>query len=430
MVDRKDGSGGWSRRNFAPAVLLNINGKDASDLLGQLTTFTHKRELAKSAESKFTFRNDTRRLLDDPRTFPNTTWTFRYGYLNDMSPIITGIVREVEPSYADRRTVVITLYDMALNMSQTSAGKNWGKVSTSEIARQLAKLHGFQATIEESGDVPKKAWVQPGDVNDIRYLRDLAMLIDFEVLVEGTPPRLVYRKKQYDSPPVGTFIYHDDPSERLYVNSFKPKVKSLGPYKSSASGANDQKKDDKKKNVETGVPKKVVQLSARPNLGPRGVVNGNSFEAKVINNPAAARSVNRPVPSNANARKTLEAARSQMLDRANEASSAHPLTPSIQLGELYTWKGIEKQVDGKWYTKEINDTISGSGAATTVSWKRNSTGAGKPADNGNKNNKEDGGPKTGDNAFRMQIEAATGKLTVIPPKAKPPAPRPLPQKTK
>jgi hypothetical protein len=90
----------WSRRNAAPVLFLQINGVDAGDLLQKLVKFDYWHRTKKASEAKFKFRNDDRKLLEDPRFLPNSQWSFRYGFLNDISKIIPMQIRNVEPDYA------------------------------------------------------------------------------------------------------------------------------------------------------------------------------------------------------------------------------------------------------------------------------------------------------------------------------------------
>lgn len=393
----------FSRKNFAPILYLWINGKESNDLLRLCTEFTYKRALTKSAEIHFHFRNDDHELMDDVRLFPNTEWRIRFGYFSDMSPIITAYVRQVEPSYADKRTVVITLFDAALTMAQKSSGKNWGTVTTSSIAKAIAQSYGMKAIVEDSKDKQKKAWIQPNNINDIQYLRDLAVMVDFEVFVDGSPPVLHYRAKKYDSAPRNRLIYYDDPTEYSYVKKFALKVKSLGPLASTASGA------------KTETNKKNEKAQAKdPNAGV--YFNAAASGGKVTTVYVPPKAINIQAPADHKAGPLVEAARKQMLDKANEAHSEHPLTPSINAGSIYEWSGIEKQVDGKWYCSEENHTINGTGSSTHCTWKRN------PADT-KKNNKDvdkkNGGAGKGEGPA-VYIEASNGKTTFQPGKEPPP----------
>ena len=195
----------FSRRNYSPVLFLRILDKSADDLLSLLTSFEYKRTMDKGAETTFVFRNDVKDLLtSDERFFANTPWQFKFGYFNDMSPAITGIIRKIEPEYQDTRTLTITLLDHTSKMGKSSSGKNWGRVKSSTIANLIADEYNMGGFVEDSDDSPDKDIVQPADMTDLEFLRDMAAQIDFEVFVDGTPPTLVYRSKPYDTPPVKT----------------------------------------------------------------------------------------------------------------------------------------------------------------------------------------------------------------------------------
>lgn len=413
----------WSRRNFAPVLFLSIDGEDATDLLRTTISFAHKSSQNKAAETKFVMRNDDRILLDDPRTFPNKIWKFRFGYFNDLSPIHVAQIREVAPSYADKRIVTFTLYDLSMNISQGSGAKSWGTVPSSQIAIQIAKNNGFTAVVDPSDDKPKKAFIQPASVNDLQFLRDLAAEIDYEVFVDGSPPKLYYRKKPYDEQPHRRLTYYDDPSEYSYVKSFTPKVKSLGPLNSGVSKANSGKGKDGKdaksaegqdaslgpyrsldgdtgnsQHVAGKTPMDISDVSLALAAASGAGVAGPAVAGAIIASKPASRSrdaVSKIAPSGANPTALAASARSQLLDKANEATSDHPLTPSIVCGRVYEWTGIEKQVNGKWYADEVEHAMDGTNSTTKSKWKRNAKGVGNDKAK-NTNNKD---PEESDKSF-------------------------------
>lgn len=379
----RDGVAKWSRKNRAPVILLSVDGKPANDLLRLCTKFTFKRCLGKSTECSITFRNDTRTLLDDKRLFPNQTWKIRFGYWDDLSPVHEMIIRLVDPDYGMKATVTVTLFDSLLNASTKSSGKNWGKVSSTTVAKAIAKKNGWKFSGDDSKDVPTKSWIQPNDVNDVRFIRDLAAMVDFEVFLDGSPPTLFYRKKQYESGPKGILTYFDDPSEDSYVKRFNPKVKSLGPVQAGVASTDAEKGKGKKGTVDKP---KGASMAVYVNLGDKTPTSRDL----VIAPASAKKDVSKPAPSNSDTKRLAEVARQQMLDKCNEADSDHPLTPSLSAGSIYEWRGIDKQVNGKWYVYEETHSISGNSSDTKISWKRNATNKGNDKNNNVNNKKSDG----------------------------------------
>jgi hypothetical protein len=305
-------------------------------------------------------------------------WHFRFGFFSDLSDIKRGFIRQIAPVYKQEKEVTVTLYDTLLNLSTKSSGKNWGRVSSSTIAKAIAKQHGLLFAGDDSKDIPKKAWVQPSDMNDVRFLRDLAAMTDFEVFVDGVPPTLFFRKKPYGKAPKARLIYYDDPTENSYVLEFAPKVKSLGPIQAGVTGTNSDKgKGDKM--IGDDVSHKTPSLSVYLNYGDHGVA-GSSIGAS----SSSKKDVSNPAPSNVSTKALVDTWRQQMFDKANEAHSRHPLTPSITAGDIFEWGGLERQLNGKWYAFEEHHEIHATSNQTSIVWKRNATGQGtKKADNVN-----------------------------------------------
>ena len=427
------GRTGWSRKNFAPVIFLSIELKPGSgvfepadDLLEVLMDFKHKEVLTKATETHFKFRNDNIELAEDPRFLGNTYWKFRFGYYDDLSPIMVGIVRSIEPDYADKCTINVQLFDSSLSASQTSSSKKWGTIKSSEIAKALAKKHGWKTVVEDSRDLPKKAWIQPSDLSDLQLLRDMAAQIDFEVSVDGDPPTLFYRKKQYDVPAKGAFIYYDDPSEYSYLKSFKPKVHSLGPLATGVKGTDAEKgKGDKAASVDAS--KTTPGLAPKSNLFVQSVFSDKDAAPAVS---VIAVAVSSAAPAAANTQKLAAVARSQILDKCNEASSDHPLTPALSKGFIFEIHGIEKPLEGKWYAQEVDHEINGTGATTKVVWKRNALGGKK--DVANTNNKTPAGTANTNPIVQTTFDGVTGNgtATVIargnPPIPPAELPKPVP----
>ncbi len=427
--------GTWTRRNTTPVLFLNIDGRDCADLLRITTDFQHKVSVKKAAETTWTMRNDDRKLLEDSRTFLNRVWRFRFGYFNDLSPIIHGIVREIAPVYGDKRSVKFTLYDASLNISQTTAGKNWGRISSSDIAKKIAAIHGMEALVTETNDIPKKAFIQPPDVNDLQYLRDLAADLDFEVFVEGSPPILFFRKKPYDMPPLRRLIYYDDASEFSNVVSFTPKMKSLGPLATSSTNG-----DGKQSKSAQGDDRKLAgRISIDPVTGQRRTAAGDRqgtsisaeqftqiliasdsqgtsvYETEVLlalKNQHELSKFKKPIHKSAagsvNTRTVASVARQQLLDATNEASSEHLMTPSIWPGNVYEWAGVDKAFSGKWYADEGTYGINGSGGKTSITWKRNAANSGKEKAK-NVNNQAPNEPGTRQKT--VKIDGNTGEVS-------------------
>jgi hypothetical protein len=234
----------------------------------------------------------------------------------------------------------------------------------------------------------------------LKFLRELAALIDFEVFVDGNPPVLHYRRKAYDAAPVSVLTYADDPSEYSYVLSFKPRVKSLGPLSSGAASsggsgsgtlvpASSADKNSSLGGYLVDLEARSGGLTVRPNVSDRpSLVKGGSSAS----NPAL----------------LAAASRQQMLDKVSEADSKHPLTSSLIARNTHEWAGLEKQLAGKWYITEAHHSIDGRGSSTGCQWKRNAAGAGTDKSK-NPNNKTSG---SGDNTRRIVV-GPDGKITVV-----------------
>jgi hypothetical protein len=402
-----------------PIVFLYVGGRPAHDLVSRLTSFSYSKTIKKTAETRMTFRTDgdpvdvwglSIDLASDPRFQSNAVWQFRYGYLHALSPIITGIIRQVEPSYGEGRSVSIQLLDKSTMMAKSSSNKNWGRIPSSKIAQQIADKYSIGSQVVDSKDLPKKAFIQPGQVLDLQFLRDLAGEINYECFIEDDPPTLVYRPVPYDDPPEdGKIVYRGNPGQFSFVKSFKPSIKSLGPISDGSGKAGLKKKKEKNQKQDKAdrdfrrfytTQKGVTGYDAgyeksyyvNVNTGDRIVATYDEHRSLVSSRPGsvighgnrmikkvttldqgklkAMHARNKPAPVGANTSAVAGTRRTQMLDKSQGAKSEHPLTAKLKVGSWYVWDGLDKPFNKRWYCSGINSQISASGASTSVTWKR------------------------------------------------------------
>jgi len=401
----------WDRKDYAPFVGIHIKGALADDLMGALKSFQHKAETKKASETTLVFRNDRMELASDPRFLANTVWQVRYGFPNRMSPIITGIIRQVEPIYAAERTIKVVLMDHTINLAKSSSSRNWGRISSAEIAEKIGEKHGLRVFAAPSNDIPKKAHIQPGTVNDLQYLRDLAAEVNYEVFVQMDPLGLVYRPIPYDVTPEPLKLhYHNGPDDYSFVLSFKPKIKTLGPIKTGGSRASTKRVEKGKQTKISTATEGAKQYLVTSN-GISGYTEGMkvtyyidqagnhvsvnqstaaildssvenakvAFGDKVVErvtdynwdmiNKNQANAKNKAVPSGGGATRAAATARRQMLEKSEGATSEHPLTALFQVGKMYTWTGLDKVFNRSWYCQSVTSTITGTSSKTTVEWK-------------------------------------------------------------
>lgn len=353
------------------SLVLSLNGEPQEDLLARLIQFDHYwRHGKKPSQVTFKFNNADRALSEDPRLFSNSVWQFRWGMLNDMSEIFSYVARGEDIDYSEDRVVGVTLFDQSSNTAKHSSAKNWGRVTSSKIAEQIAKAYGFEAEIVDSGD--QRVFIQPGNITDFRFLKDMADAIGFEMFVAGTPPTLYYRPTQWDAAPSGLLVYERDPGDSAYVLSFSPEIKTLGPEKHTASKTNNESGKG-----ETGAdkPKGSKLAGADTDFGAVVVSGAGKLRSMAVRRlpPGLAQNgVTTPTTTSAPHKKVAAAARQNQLERANKARSSHPLTPSIVPGKTYTWGGLDGRLNGLWLADEVHASISASKAEVSVSWKRNS----------------------------------------------------------
>lgn len=230
-------------RFFAPTVLLEADGEIANELIPFIKSFEFKDEHKKPDEIRISFINENFRWLDDKRFRKGVVYRVKWGYPTLWSEMMKVRVQKALPTFPKNETPLIhmTSWDSRIDMSYESSAKNYGPVSSSEVARVLAKKWGLKMDIDESNDARKQARLQSTRYTDLAYLVKLADDINFRFDVVGDT--LVFKRHSYDQAPYLTYTYFTD--KEGVVLSFTPEVKEKALKKKLGVSSADAKHDYK-----------------------------------------------------------------------------------------------------------------------------------------------------------------------------------------
>lgn len=357
--------------------LLRVNGEDASDISYRISSVKIKEGSRKGLvldvsisglnPEHINFEDD---LIDDRRLYKGAKWNVRWGYLQDLSGITQFIVNSMEPDFAESGalTIKVSLVGKDWYMGRESSACNWGRVNSSDIARQIATRHGFTSVIiEDSNDArASRAYIQPANVSDFEYLQQLGRRIGFVCYIDSNT--FVYRTEDWDSSPhLELAWYSGDPNSRLL--SFKPEVKEAKNGSTRANGDSKDGTQDTKDDAVDALGRRVTV----DGHGNQNYVEGNRRAVTVdrerpTNTPQFARDeegVCREVPTAEEeppARRRIAAVKqTNALEGVNAATAKTLGTPKLRKDTNVLITGVGVKLSGVWHITDVDHDLGDDG---------------------------------------------------------------------
>lgn len=369
-------------RVFTPLLLAKVDGQDASDLIRYIMRCEIDEDERKDTEVVLDFShtnppnvNFEGSLIEDPRLQNGAKWVIRWGYFDDMSEPLSMVVSHFEPEFEGTGNLPlrVILNSLGTRARRDSSPHNWGRVNSSDVARQIADKYNLRHDIQESNDRRSTAFVQPADKNDMRYLQELAARINFVCYVDNES--LVYRENLARTNPIMELAwYYGDPTTRLLT--FRPEVKEPRAQRSRAAGSDD---DDGKANAED------AEVSDQPGLGTH--VRSDATSRSIFNRPGSSPSAcvePTPEPEPRARRRVAQAEQHKVLEEANTGFIEAIGTPLLRRDRNVTLTGVGRQLSGVWHLSTSKHVLTDVSYLVSATVKRGaSQEPGRPQDHKN-----------------------------------------------
>lgn len=337
-------------RFFSPIFFLEADGELSRDLIPYIKSFEFKDEHKKPDEVRIVFINDSFRWIDDQRFATGVEYRVRWGYPTLWSDTLKVKVQKVIPTFPKDAVPTLTMisWDTRIDMSYQSSARNYGPVSSSEVARVLAKQWGLKTDIEESNDGRKEDRVQTTRYTDLAYLIKLADSINFRFDIVGDT--LLFKKHGYDQAPEFLYTYFTD--REGVVLSFTPEIKEKALKKKLRAAAADTGKPYTPP-PDAPISQPELLVSIDPSLG--------KF-TKVI----------KKAPSGSTAETSQKvadqhsAADQKKIDlNADKATLVIVGDPRVRKGKVIRIEGVGRFYSGDWYVSSTTHKISSDSFYTT-----------------------------------------------------------------
>ncbi len=345
-----------------PVVMIRVNGKDRPDLQAALVSFRYN-ECAGKRDSAHMVLSDGDGTIFDNGIAPNDVMEVAWGWRGNMTKPRSLVIKKILPNYdasAPRAALELSVTGgrtkngkAPSELHRVQSSRHWGKVSSSEVAKALAKRHGLKAEIENSDDVDDSGYIQPATISDWAYLAQLAEDIDFEFFIDRN--KLYYRSKPYDERPRRVFWYRPRTGDTLML-SFNPVVKVVA-ASTKARGLSSQEVESLREALEKSkapIDKAAAEILAETTNETRDDLNS----AKTTAEGLAAAAAQTTASVNIQNLSAAEAAQQAKTDVENGLKDLHAAKKRFQDAK----KDQGKQVFHE-KTKQENDDIASSECA-------------------------------------------------------------------
>ncbi len=336
-------------RFYPPTFLIEAGGDLMRDLRPFIQSFEFKDEHKKPDEIRLTIINDAFKWTDDPRLQNGVVYSIRWGYPTLWSDLLKVKVQKGVPTFPRNQVPTITLisWDSRLDLTKADTSVNWGQVSSSEVARRLAKKWGLKTDISESNDARKQDRVQTVRQTDLAYLAKLADDLNFQFDIVGDT--LIFKPYDYAATATLTYTYFTD--REGVILDFKPEIKEkqlrkkIGAISTDSKGGTASAVSAFFGNVADKVAKKTVQ-------GETG--SGKYVELATSGGVITGTS---PEPAKVAAMHAQAASDKVSLD-AEKGTLTIVGDPRLRKGKVIELRGFGVRYSGRWYVSSTKHTMS------------------------------------------------------------------------
>jgi phage protein D len=143
-------------------------------------------------------------LVDDPRLAPGSSVEVELGFLGQRRPVFWGEIvgLDLEASASDRAVVTINAYDILHRLGRGERQAKYEKTTCAGIVRSIAQTI-YKIAADARDDVeadPENPVVFQENKSDFEFLTLLAEKIQYELFVDASGKKLVFRKSQLGQP--------------------------------------------------------------------------------------------------------------------------------------------------------------------------------------------------------------------------------------
>lgn len=404
---------------FSPVVLIAglTPGVVLDDIVDDILSVTLENEMGAMDKLSIALRNPDMKYMNDRRFRFGMRFLFRFGYPGRLTSRKTMIVKGVIPTFGSgANTIELTAFDEGLDLAQRTKARNWGPLSSSDIAQKIASIFGLRAVVDDSQDGRKSDRIQPASVTFYEYLNTLADQIGFEFQVEnGT----LFFTRMSMGEPQGRYTYHG--SGFTLLKGFRPNIDAArAPSTRHANTASHGRAAESHQTGAHPSDERAAQNQGRFRIGLE------DLSTRLIPGDASgetAREVVRPTAETAAAtrRAHARAEQTKIEMAANTAAAEFVGDPTIMARSVIDIRGVDHEYVGAWKVTRTVHSLS-TEYTTSAQLKRlgKARGSARHTAPGNQRANESGhggeenSSSGGNRAFRIQTENLSTRLVSTP----------------
>ncbi len=388
----------------APGVRISVlPGPKAAagqplDLAQRILSFTYEDSEEKSDKVAIELDNSDLSLFEREELMGGATLEVSWGYPGVMAPARRVVVRKLKGF----QKLTIEGHSLSVLMNRETKTRRWEQTSRSEVARDVAKEHGFGGAMLDVDDTDEVLDViNQAAETDACFLTRLAASEHAVFFVDHQG--LHWRKRPKDKAPTHTFTWFAD-RKRGDVMSLSVESDLV-----KRTGAVHVKSRDplQKKTIAVSVDKSSAERTTlgdmvevvRPDTGETELLRRNATQSL---HPSAA-----PTPERA---KKEAGARFQKAERETIKLSMKVIgDPTLAAKTVVEVQGVSPFLSGKYYVTEVKHSLSSSGYTCDLKLRRDAAGrtpGGAPQE-GKKNRAQPA--KDGELESISRVDAQTGE---------------------
>jgi len=349
------------------------------DLRANLESFSIDEDRKQVGELTLVFNNPGGIYDDDERLIGrDKVLRVRWGHLTHLSGIKTCVIVSVTPRYPDNGVckLEVRAWDAVSRAFLASYPRNWGRVSTSYIARQIAARWDLTPIVpKDDDDVRSTDYVQPGKMSDLEYLKHLAHRKGWEAWSDGV--NLYFGPEGYDEAPhlsvvYGAGIYPQDFSGApVVLTSFEPTLKQMKRPHTRRVAVDPYSKASVTHKADASTVS--AQDPTRKDLGQVAIISfvdrSVDFKSVAPSDEEAGAGKVQPTaePKQEQVTKDTAAEHWNIARRAAEAKAQFVGNCEIRVGRILDIQGVAETHSGKWMVTGTRHTISNASQVYTTS---------------------------------------------------------------
>ena len=344
---------------YAPTFIVEIGGKELpEDILAHIESFSYEESEKQMDELRLPITKGDMSYVDNPLLQEGKEVRVRWGYVGNLSEVRTCTIKEINYSFGEDGLIriEITAYDKRHKLTGRASRQCWKDKKLSEIVKDIASKHNFNAVIEVEDDITYD-FLSEGAKNDLIFLKELAEDAGCSVWVVNNE---LYFKPNKVNEPVYKFGYRAD--QEGYLQSFRISSKA---EKGKGTGRSTE--------VSGIDPMTKEQITEKATQGDKSIPEKRTENETPLSSRAdeSGRVISSPAHNKSHAKHIAKGKVKTSSMKSIEAEAVTIGLPYLKARETVLIENVGEKFSGSWRITQIRHEISSSGYTTTMTLSKN-----------------------------------------------------------